>query len=568
MNFNMNKKFFTFFLLCIFFHSYGSAQTDQSLIYSSYFGGSGTEEVRYNVLDARVNYWISGCYSSSNNIPVTDNAFQSSSNGGLDVFLSIFQDFNTLKYASFFGGTGNDIIQSVRFMPGINGFVIAGYTLSTDFPVTSEANLEEHQGGGEDGFISRFSEDGELLWSTYFGGSGMDRIEDIAVDNSNSVYVAGRTYSSGLGTPGVYQPEIIGANAFLAKLDSDGVLMWFTYFGDTGAENFRSVDISPDGASVYCGGYANSDQNIAHNGWQNTHGGTGDALLTSFNSIDGTLNWSTYYGGAQNDECAAIVVAPNGAVYIAGRTLSDFNIASVGAHKEIFTGYSDNFLVRFSPEGNREWGTYFGGNGTENILVNLNVQDGNIIMNGITNSQDNIVFGNPFDGGSSVTSSYMAKFNPSGEVIWGSYFISDPPIIILAFESIPGSAKMVAVGGVWEGVNMSEFITSDAYQENNAGEDDLIYFVFGDNTLSAKTNNLNPLKVYPNPATDMVTIVRPENLTGDLNLEIFDAMGKLVLRKSFTTWSVGINVSKLTAGAYILKINTEKEIYRTELILE
>ncbi|NEN24705.1 T9SS type A sorting domain-containing protein [Cryomorpha ignava] len=563
----MNKNLSSFLLLCIFFHFNCSAQTDQTLVYSSYFGGSGSETASRNVLDTRVDHWLSGDITSSSNMPFTNNAFQSSLNGEVDIFISIFQDLNTLTYASYFGGSNNEYSSSVQFMPGINGFVIAGFTTSTDFPVTSDAYLQEHQGGGEDGFIARFSEDGQLLWSTYFGGSEYDRIENMSVDAFGFIYVVGRTASANLATNGVHQTEINGGDAFLAKFDSDGILMWSTYFGGSGDDRFSCIGVSPDGNTIYCSGSTNSDSNIAVNGFQNVYGGLVDGTIACFNSSNGTLNWSSYYGGEEYDKIDDLIVEDDGSIYFSGETRSSSGITSSNAHQENFAGFSDNFLVRFSSEGDREWGTYYGGDNTEGFS-GLTSQYNNILLYGSSNSQNNIVYGNPFDAGSSFTSSYMAKFNPSGEVIWGSHFISDPPISIRAFKAIPGSSKMVAIGGVWEGVNMSEFITSDAYQEYNAGEDDLIYFVFEDNTLSAKTHNINPLKVYPNPATDMVTIERPENLTGDLNLEIFDAMGKLVLRKSLNTWSIGVNVSKLTAGAYILKINTEEEIYRTKLIVE
>src|SRR5690606_28417771 len=120
--------------------------------------------------------------------------------------------------------------------------------------------------------------------------------------------------------------------------------------------------------------------NIAHNGWQNTYGGTGDALLTNFNSADGTLNWSTYYGGAENDEASAVVVASDGDIYIGGRTHSDANIASAGVHKENLTGNSDIFIVRFSPEGNREWATYYGGDHAENLRMSFTLLDDHLVM--------------------------------------------------------------------------------------------------------------------------------------------------------------------------------------------
>src|SRR5690606_12129788 len=178
----------------------------------------------------------------------------------------------------------------------------------------------------------------------------------------------------------------------------------------------NSVDISPDGLSVYCGRYTNSANNIAHNGWQNSPGGFSDATLASFASSDGTLNWSTYYGGENNEECTDLVVANDGTIFFTGTTQSESNIASVGAHQENLSGYSDAFLVALDSNGNRLWASYYGGDEDEDF-PELTMQDQNLILFGSTGSSNNIASGNPLDEGGSGYSSYIAKFDDTGQIL-------------------------------------------------------------------------------------------------------------------------------------------------------
>lgn len=65
------------------------------------------------------------------------------------------------------------------------------------------------------------------------------------------------------------------------------------------------------------------------------------------------------------------------------------------------------------------------------------------------------------------------------------------------------------------------------------------------------------LKVYPNPATDNVTIALEEN--GDYTLTLSDMQGREVRAVSFNDSSYQLNVADLPAGVYILKINGDNQ---------
>lgn len=162
----------------------------------------------------------------------------------------------------------------------------------------------------------------------------------------------------------------------------------------------------------------------------------------------------------------------------------------------------------------------------------------------------------------------MAKLDSDGQIIWSSYFLSDRSAIINAIKAMLGSSNLLCVSNISDFYDKSDIITPDAYQENNAGEDDLIIYVIGNNTVSTKEYTVKPLNIIPNPANDFLVIERPANLNGDISLEIFDTFGKLVSRESMDLGSNQVNISKLSSGIYFLNMVADNEYYRAKLIVE
>ncbi|MDW8350218.1 MAG: putative Ig domain-containing protein, partial [Verrucomicrobiae bacterium] len=145
--------------------------------------------------------------------------------------------------------------------------------------------------------------------------------------------------------------------------------------------------------------------------------------------------WGTYYGGSQDDYAHAIAVDPqNGSVYLCGFTVSTSPtgaIATPGTHQTTFGGGgADVFLVKINPvNGQRIWGTYFGGNGEENFY-NYEAgyvavgPDSGVYLTGYTGSSSGIATSGThqtvYSGG---IDAFLAKFNPSnGQRIWGTYY--------------------------------------------------------------------------------------------------------------------------------------------------
>lgn len=262
------------------------------------------------------------------------------------------------------------------------------------------------------------------IWGTYFGGTGYETGYSCAVDSSMNVYLAGQTRSiSGIANGG-HQNTYGGSDwdAFLVKFNPFGTLLWGTYYGGTSLDWGHSCAVDP-GGNVYLAGNTRSTSGIASEGHQNAYGGGDvDAFLVKFNAA-GTRLWSTYHGGPDSDHGRSCAVDNGGNVYLAGYSRSSTGIAS-GGHQISNAGGHDAFLVKFDQTGTRLWSTYYGGTANDQGESCAVDHVGNVHLAGSTASVSGIAYGGHQNsiGSSSVNDAFLAKFDPAGTRLWGTYY--------------------------------------------------------------------------------------------------------------------------------------------------
>jgi hypothetical protein len=171
--------------------------------------------------------------TTSADFPIA-NPFQPAYGGGdQDVFVvKLTPDGTALVYATYLGGRGEEGASGIAVDP-VGAAYVTGDTTSPDFPTRN--SFQPAPGGtDEDGFVAKLTPDGSaLVYSTYLGGSGFDRGNDIAVDTAGVVYVVGQTQSADFPTAHPLQPMLSGVgDVFVAKLMADGAaLVYSTYLG-------------------------------------------------------------------------------------------------------------------------------------------------------------------------------------------------------------------------------------------------------------------------------------------------------------------------------------------------
>jgi photosystem II stability/assembly factor-like uncharacterized protein len=194
-----------------------------ALVYSTYLAGSASDYAPRIAVDANGQAHVVGLTLSAN-FP-TANAFQPTHGGGFyDVFVSTLNAAGSgLVYSTYLGGNDQEDTFSqtggpaVAIGPSGDAFV-TGSTRSTNFP-TGDAIQSTYGGGPSDAFVANFDAAGQLVSSTYLGGSGADHGARVAVDPAGAVAVAGATNSTDFSTRHAIQSMNAGAeDVFVARI--------------------------------------------------------------------------------------------------------------------------------------------------------------------------------------------------------------------------------------------------------------------------------------------------------------------------------------------------------------
>jgi hypothetical protein len=169
---------------------------DKGLIYSTFFGGTGNDEVRAMSFDANGRIILAG-YTLSTDMQVTPDAMQNRNGGNGDAFVAVLDPAlpfaRGLVYATYFGGSHGEVAYGVAGDKAGNIY-LTGYTLSSDLPVAGSVPQADW-GAGIDVFVASIKPGvigrGALNYSTYLGGSGTYVPTALALGADGSVYVTG-----------------------------------------------------------------------------------------------------------------------------------------------------------------------------------------------------------------------------------------------------------------------------------------------------------------------------------------------------------------------------------------
>ncbi|MGZ5464909.1 MAG: beta strand repeat-containing protein, partial [Thermoanaerobaculia bacterium] len=274
-----------------------------------------------------------------------------------------------------------------------------------------------------------------LIYSTFFGGSGLDQGTAIAVDGSGNAYVAGYTDSASF--PGSSGSAIQSANgggtdAFVTKINAAGTaVVHSTYLGGNG-DNEYAHGIAVDGSgNAYVTGVTSSTNfpGVTGSSLQSSFaGGNMDAFLTKINAAGSAIIYSTYLGGTADDGGQEVVVDGSGNAYLIGFTGStSFPGVSGGSIQSANAGGgSDAFLTKVDATASSiTYSTFLGGSGYDVPLDVAVDGSGNAHLTGYTDSTDFI----GVNGGSLQSSNaggsfdgFITKVNAAGSAItWSTY---------------------------------------------------------------------------------------------------------------------------------------------------
>lgn len=322
----------------------------QNLVYCTYLGGTGDDEIWAVKLDALGNTYVTGD-TDSTDFPVTPGAFQSQNAGGVDGFIAKFDNGGNRVWATYFGGNSDENSYAIAIDAAGNSYV-TGFTDSGNFPLKNAARGTYTK--GDDAFVLKLNPAGtQVVYGTYLGSSGDEQGSAIAVDASGAAYIAGYTTSTGFPvTNGAYQTTYQGGDydTFAAKLSPDGgTLVYSTFIGSHGADEAWGIAVDVAG-NAYVVGDTDSDQfPVTGTPAQSSRKGGLEGTITEVNPQGTGLIYSSYLGGGGDDSVQAIALDAGGNAYLVGYTASsNFPVTSGSSQTTAGGGAADAFVVKYS----------------------------------------------------------------------------------------------------------------------------------------------------------------------------------------------------------------------------
>ncbi|MBN8693531.1 MAG: T9SS type A sorting domain-containing protein [Bacteroidetes bacterium] len=390
-----------------------------------------------------------------------------------------------LDWASYFGeGMGDEVRAST--IDKNNFIYYSGITGSSKYIATSGAYQTTFSPGYNCGFITKFTTAGVRQWGTYYLCSGSSvTLNSISLDRSGNIITAGHTGCTGtVSTTGAYQTSLAGSkDILLVKLNNSGQRLWATYYGgvELNFEEELGFACNDTLGNIYLTGITSSTANITTLGsFQPNYYSSAsfigtDGFLAKFDSM-GNRQWATYLGGEGYEYIHGICIGPDQHPIIGGYTGSQDSIATPGTMQNNFiSGAYDGFIMKFTPSGMRQWGTYYGGDGSDYIYgINCD-RFGNIGVCGNTTSGVNIATTNAYQ--LNYGYNFIGRLNKNGIRYWGTY--QGPAItflpssaLTLAFDSI---GNLYCGGGTAFANNIA---TPGAYQTTIDGNGDAFILRF------------------------------------------------------------------------------------------
>jgi beta-propeller repeat-containing protein/HYDIN/CFA65/VesB family protein/ASPM-SPD-2-Hydin domain-containing protein len=448
--------------------SYNTTQEltiDPTLSYSTYLGGTTFDQANGIAVDAAGNAYVAG-FTSSSNFITTPGAFDTSAASGFDAFVTKFSPTGSVVYSTYLGGNGPDQAAAIAVDPAGAAY-IAGETYSTNFPIVTGA-FTTNRGQG-DAFVAKLSGDGSsLLYSTYLGGSAQDAARGIAVDSSGNAYVAGQTFSTDFPMQSALQPTNSGnEEAFVTELNASGSLVYSTYFGGSGFDQANGIAVDPSG-NAYVTGYTNSSDFRLVNPLQGTCKSCpniNDGFVAEIGAGGSALVYSTFLGGSGDDQGMGIAVDTLGSAYVTGFTFSNDFPATAGAYQQSLLGTASAFVTKINPNGSSlGYSTYLGSDICSYGQA-IGVISGTVYVAGVT-SATGFPLVNPIQSKSGGNPDvFLAQLNTTGSALNFSTYLGGSAYDEANALAVDGSGNAYIAGRT----TSTDFPMSNASQRTYGG---------------------------------------------------------------------------------------------------
>jgi hypothetical protein len=468
------------------------------------------------------------------------------------------------------GGTLTDIGASIE-QTSDGGYILCGTSLSNNGDVSGN-------NGNEDIWVVKLDATGTIEWQRCLGGSQPDNGKRAFELPGGGYLVLGSTRSNNGDVSGNHGMM----DLWLARLASNGSLLWQRCYGGSMIDAPNDIKATPDGGFIIVGESRSSDGDLTTNAgstdywvlkldanydilWQRSYGGSsgevavavtltldGGYMINGFSSsndgnISGALGFEDYWvlkldaqgnilgqrpcGGSDPDLGRAIMGLSDGSFIAMG--LSSSQDGDVSDPR----GLNDIWTVRLTELGEMTEDRSYGGSNSDSGTDLIGAPDGGIVYCGSSASNDGDVPGNQ-----GLFDAWIFRTGSDGNILWN--------LTLGGSQSDSFSKLLTTNDGGYIAIGSSN--SSDGNLPGNQGGTDIWVVKFGPDPLSiVETLSADALRIFPNPSSDMIHVTSTLPDGYHAYWQIMDAQGRFV-DSGLATAKTPINVANLAHGSYTL----------------
>jgi hypothetical protein len=389
-------------------------QNNDSWLWATATGTSSPEYAHSLYVDNQNNVYMLGNFENSS---IQFGSFTLNNQGFDDIFLVKYSG-TSVVWAKRFGGTHSDLGEIITgdangnlYITGSfrsTSFVMGTDTLSN--PNTDYCNI----------YFARLNTNGEVIWARQSGGNGYDYPEGLCTGPGNAVYLCGRFNGASFQIGGYIFINFGSQSydQFVSKYDQNGNLLWADHFGSLSDDYPGGISADEYGNLYMTGSFRGQYISFGSYTLQNNGSEYGyDAFAVKLNAGNGNPLWAYNYGGSSNEFGRDIQTATNGFVYLTGEFNS--SSINIGGYSLLNKGDQDVFAACLTCTGFVNWAKGSGCSRYDDAIAAAIDQDNNFYVAGAF-QEENFYFGNYYLQNNGEYDFFILKYNGMGNEIWAT----------------------------------------------------------------------------------------------------------------------------------------------------
>lgn len=531
----------------------------------STMGDQGVDRTVAVTTDPAGHVYVAGSFTGLLDLDPGPAVLADSTNGATDFFIQKLTPTGDLVYGFAFGGVAQEVATGIAADAAGNAY-ITGYVQSGTDMDPGPGNYTLSPAGILDVFVLKLDPLGNFLWATTIGSTTLENGRAIALDAAANMHIAGYFTGTVDFDPGPGSAPLTAAGGndiFVLKLDTDGAFLWAAAMGGPGMDIAEAVAVDDQGNVLTTGTFA-LDADLDP--------GAGLATLTSVGGLDvfvskldanGAFVWAKGFGGLSGEDAGrSIAVNSVGEVHVAGQFANTVDFDPDGGVDQLAAvGGIDAFINTFDANGAHLRTAIIGSTGEDRGFTLVTDPADQLFLTGLFSGTADLDPGpgaapTPSLGG---TDAFVLRLDPNGTLQSALTLGGTGDDRGNAFALLPDGSFVVG-GRFADTVDFDPGLGE--VLRSSAGSEDAFVLKLGDFSTSTSGPDLAPLLLFPNPATDHLTVQRTDG-AAPVPYTVHDALGRTLQRGMLNAASSTLDIRTLPTGSYLLRTDgTSRQVLR------